>query len=339
MRILLVSQMYPGASAPDLGVFVRQIELELAERGHEVARAVVDRRSGGKSRHIELARAAQRRARDFRPDVVYSHFLFPTGAIAAVAARRVGAAHVTTAHGFDVRNIGAVPGVRAATRLTVRGSDRVIAVSRFLRDELVAKVPEAEGRVEVINCGVDLRRFVHRDPDEWRRSVGWVGEGPFYLCVGTLDERKNVLRLATAFERLGAGQLAFVGDGPLRASLQGRPRIRVEGPVEHRRVADYIAAADVVCQPSLVEPFGQALLEAMASERSVVATRIGGPPEFVPPEAGLLVDPLNVQELAEGLRMAAALPSPNGAARIAASDHDLRLQAARVERTLERACG
>ena len=338
MRILLVSQMYPGPTAPDLGVFVRQIELQLVERGHEVARAVLDSRSGGKSRYIELAQRARRLARDFRPDVVYSHFLFPTGAIGAMAARRAGAAHVLTAHGRDVRNIGGLLGVRSATRLAVRGASSVIAVSSFLRDELVAKVPDAAGRVEVIDCGVDLERFGHRDPDDARRSLGWEGDGPFFLCVGGLDERKNVLRLASALERLDEGQLAFVGDGPLRMHLEGRARIRLVGRVEHGRVADFIAACDVLCQPSIVEPFGQALLEAMASERSVVATRIGGPPEFVPPEAGVLVDPLNTPQIADALELTAALPSPNRAARIAAADHDVRLQAERIERALERAC-
>ena len=98
-----------------------------------------------------------------------------------------------------------------------------------------------------------------------------------------------------------------------------------------------IAAAHVVCQPSLVEPFGQALLEAMACGRSVVATRIGGPPEFVPPEAGILVDPLDVEALARRPRAAAALPCPNPAARAAAERHDVAEQAARVEAILERA--
>jgi glycosyltransferase involved in cell wall biosynthesis len=93
----------------------------------------------------------------------------------------------------------------------------------------------------------------------------------------------------------------------------------------------------VLCQPSLVEPFGQAILEALASERSVVATRVGGPPEFVPPAAGVLVDPTSVESIADGLRAAAELPSPNPAAREAALPHDLRRQAERVERVLEQA--
>jgi glycosyltransferase involved in cell wall biosynthesis len=69
----------------------------------------------------------------------------------------------------------------------------------------------------------------------------------------------------------------------------------------------------------------------------VVATRIGGPPEFVTPEAGILVDPLDETALADALRRAAELPSPNEAARAAAAEHDVRRQAERIEAILERA--
>ena len=62
----------------------------------------------------------------------------------------------------------------------------------------------------------------------------------------------------------------------------------------------------------------------MACGRSVVATRIGGPPEFVPPDAGVLVDPLDVDAIADAMREAAALPRPNEAARAAAATHDVR---------------
>ncbi|MDP8911787.1 MAG: glycosyltransferase, partial [Actinomycetota bacterium] len=93
----------------------------------------------------------------------------------------------------------------------------------------------------------------------------------------------------------------------------------------------------VLCQPSLVEPFGQALLEAMACERSVVATRVGGPPEFVTAHAGVLVDPLDEAALTRALQVAAALPRPNKAARAIAKRHDVKVQAARVEEVLERA--
>jgi glycosyltransferase involved in cell wall biosynthesis len=75
----------------------------------------------------------------------------------------------------------------------------------------------------------------------------------------------------------------------------------------------------------------------MASGRSVVATRMGGPPEFVPPEAGVLVDPTDLDALEHGLRLAAELPRPNDAAVAAGAEHDVRRQAARVEEILQRA--
>src|SRR5262249_55193869 len=139
-----------------------------------------------------------------------------------------------------------------------------------------------------------------------------------------------------AFARLGKGTLTFVGDGPLRAQLEGRPRLVLAGRVPHADIPHRLAAAHVVCQPSLVEPFGQALLEAMACERPVVATRGGGPPEIVTPAAGVLVDPGDEDSIADGLRRAAALPRPNTAARAAAAAHDVKLQAARLEAVLRR---
>jgi glycosyltransferase involved in cell wall biosynthesis len=322
VRILLVSQMYPGPDAPDLGTFVAQIERELTAYGHEIDRAVLDTRAGGKLRYLTLARKTL--AAD-RPDVVYAHFLVPAGLIAAVAGR---APLVVTAHGRDVRNIGAIPGVAAATRAVVRRAATVICVSGYLQRELETKLPEARGKVEVVSSGVDRERFAVSEPPPGP---------PGFLCVGALDERKNVVRLADAFAQLDDGTLTFAGDGPLRSQLEGRERVRLLGRVPHDEVPRLLAASRVLAQPSLVEPLGQALLEAMACGRSVVATRLGGPPEFVPPEAGFLVDPLDVDELARALEGAAALPCPNEAAREATAEHDVRRQAERIEAILSRA--
>lgn len=326
--------MYPGPSAPDLGVFVKQLADELDRAGNEVSRVVIDHRGGSPAKYGGLAARALAEARRFHPDVVYAHFLFPAGAAAAFAARRVGARLVLTAHGRDVRNVGAIPGVATATAAAIRRADAVIAVSDFLRRELEAKVADARGKVHVIDSGVDLARFRHRDPAPLRAELGWESAGTHYLCVGTLDDRKNVVRLADAFATLDEGSLVFAGDGPLRTQLEGRERVRLLGRVAHQRVADLVAASDVVCQPSLIEPFGQVVLEALASERPVVATRIGGPAELVTPETGVLVDPGSVDSIESGLRAAANLPRPNPAARAIAEEHDVVKQAARVARLL-----
>jgi glycosyltransferase involved in cell wall biosynthesis len=200
----------------------------------------------------------------------------------------------------------------------------------------VERIPAAEAKLEVADCGVDLDAFSPQPATEARAEVGWDGDGPAIACVGSLIERKNVVRLAEAFERLGRGRLAYVGDGPLRGALEDRPGVRVTGRIPHAEVPAWIAACDVLCQPSLVEPLGQAALEAMAMERSVVATTVGGPPEFVTPAAGVLVDPHDTPALAAALERAAELPSPNPAARAAAAEHDVRRQAARISAVLER---
>ncbi|MET0749598.1 MAG: glycosyltransferase family 4 protein, partial [Solirubrobacterales bacterium] len=68
-----------------------------------------------------------------------------------------------------------------------------------------------------------------------------------------------------------------------------------------------------------------------------VATSVGGPPEFVTEEAGVLVDPQDRAALVAALERAVAMPTPNPAAREAAAEHDVKRQAARMSELLERA--
>ena len=241
------------------------------------------------------------------------------------------------AHGQDVANLGGIPGVTAATRRVVDRAAAVIANSRWLADRLTEAVPAAEAKLEIADCGVDLEAFSPQPAEPARRELGWDGEGPAFLCVGSLIERKNIVRLADAFASLGRGRLAFVGDGPLRGAVEGRPNVTVTGRIPQSEVPRWVAACDVLCQPSLIEPFGQATLEGMAMERSVVATKVGGPPEFVTPEAGVLVDPTQTEAMVAGLVQASKLPSPNPAAREAAAEHDVKKQAAKMADVLERA--
>jgi glycosyltransferase involved in cell wall biosynthesis len=235
------------------------------------------------------------------------------------------------AHGQDVENARRSRALALATRGVLARSAAVIANSRWLADRLgPVRVP-----LEIIDCGVDLEAFAPRPAGPERARLGWGHEAPALLCVGSLIPRKAVVELADAFARLGRGSLAFVGDGPLRERLEGRPGVRLVGRVPHTEVQGWIAACDVLCQPSLAEPFGQAALEAMAMERSVLATTAGGPPEFVTPEAGVLVAPGDEHALSEALERAVALPAPNPAARRAAAEHDVRRQAARMAAVLE----
>lgn len=333
MRILLVTQMWPGPSDPDLGVFVFDVVRELRVLGHEVEVSAIDRRGGGPVKYARLAGASVVAARRFAPDVVFAHFLFPAGAAGAAAAAAARVPLVVMAHGTDVENALRSSVLARATRLVTNRAATVICNSRWLANRL----GPVRGDVEIIDCGVDLELFAPRPADAARARVGWGGDGPAFVAVGSLIERKGVVELADAFASLGSGSLAFVGDGPLRSQLEGRIGVHLAGRVPHGEVADWIAACDVLCQPSLAEPFGQAAIEGMAMQRSVVATTEGGPPEFVTPEAGVLVSPGDVGALTGALARAAALPSPNAAAREAAAEHDVRRQVARMAAVLERA--
>jgi glycosyltransferase involved in cell wall biosynthesis len=337
MRILEVTQMWPSHENPDLGSFLVPLTREIEALGHQVEVASISRRGGPPTEYATLVRKARAAAQDFKPDVVFAHFLFPAGAAGALSARAADAPLVVMAHGQDVANLGRIRGVTAATGWVVRRSSAVIANSRWLADRLIQRIPQAEPKIEIADCGVDLEAFSPRPADEARRELGWDGDGPAFLCVGSLIERKNVVRLADAFASLGRGRLAFVGDGPLRPALEGRPNVTLTGRLPQSAVPQWVAACDVLCQPSLIEPFGQATLEAMAMERTVLATSVGGPPEFVTPESGVLVDPRDPAALPHAMELAASKPTPNQAARHAAAEHDVKRQAARMAAVLERA--
>ena len=143
MRILFVSQMWPGPDDPDHGAFLVPLVDALGRRGHELDLAVLTSRGGGRAKYLKLFREARAVARRTKPDVVYAHYLVPTGLIADLASR---APLVVTAHGRDVRNVGTVRGVKTATEAVVRRAHTVIAVSHYLRRELEARVRARSAR-------------------------------------------------------------------------------------------------------------------------------------------------------------------------------------------------
>jgi glycosyltransferase involved in cell wall biosynthesis len=341
--------MYPGTGDPDYGAFVQEMERALARRGVEIDHAVIDSRVSGvvatPTKYARLFGSAVRRAR--KCDVLYGHYLFPTGTIAATCGKLVRRPWVLTAHGRDVRNL-ANPSIRAATGRALRGASAVICVSRYLADELTASGLDLPP-LEVANMGVDLNRFVVRDQAEARRRLGLAPDGPVVLACGGLNARKNPLGLLQAFQRVLAARpdarLAFVGDGPQAGALRAgvsrlglAPSVVLAGAIEHTDVADWMTACDVLVVASLVEPLGVVSLEALASGRGVIATKTGGAVEVVPASgAGRHVDPANPIEVSQAiLSLLAEPPMPQTCREIAAA-HSVDIQAERVEAVLRRA--
>lgn len=345
MRILCLTNMYPGPDDPDYGAFVRDMCDALEDRGHEVRRATIDSRARGMLRttgkYARLSRHALANAR--WSEVIYGHYLFPTGAIAAAAGRATRRPWVLTAHGGDVANLGRAS-IRTATAAGLTGASAVIAVSDYLAVRLTDSgltLPP----MYVANMGVNMSAFTIRNRAAARSRLGLAPSGPIILAVGGLTERKDPLTLLLAFARLGEDspdtRLVFVGDGPLRNSvLRGierlglAGRVILTGAIAHDAVADWMAACDLLALVSRVEPLGVVVLEALASGRPVVATREGGPREVIPPDCGALVTPGNPLAIADALRGVLAGPVAPETCRDAAARFGLDRQAAIVESVL-----
>jgi len=145
------------------------------------------------------------------------------------------------------------------------------------------------------------------------RSVGV--DGPFVLFVGRLASNKGLIPLVEAFQGLAkadpSASLVLVGpDGGQRSTIEARVpelglggRVRIPGFVsDEALLAAAFREARVVALPSEYEAFGLVLLEALAQGTPVVASRVGGIPEFIEDgKAGRLVPPLNVPALEEAI--------------------------------------
>jgi glycosyltransferase involved in cell wall biosynthesis len=177
-----------------------------------------------------------------------------------------------------------VPRVTAAARL-------VVAVSEFTRRELEALLRVPAERVRVVPNGVDAA-FAPEGP----RAAG-----DYVLAVGTLEPRKNLVRVAAAARRLGVELRAVGARGWGRVELEG---VRWLGELADAELAAQYRGARCLVYPSLYEGFGIPTLEAMACGTPVV-TSAGGACEEVAGGAAVLVDPLDVAAIAAGIERAA----------------------------------
>jgi glycosyltransferase involved in cell wall biosynthesis len=172
-------------------------------------------------------------------------------------------------------------------------ADRVICVSQRLVDEVASVYQVPRSKMQAIYNGVDVHRFdLDVDPSIVRQQWSIGRDDPLVLCVGRLAWQKGpdiLLEAAPAvLQHEADAKFLFVGEGDMRGSLEGRVSAlglsNSVGFAGHRSGAELVGlfkAADMVCVPSRNEPFGIVVLEAWGAEQPVVATRNGGPAEFM----------------------------------------------------------
>jgi len=200
---------------------------------------------------------------------------------------------------------------RVMLRLAVRRARRLITVSESTRQDLVERLGARPERIRVIPNGVGAPFEPAPSPETASPALDELGVSrPYFLFAGNPLPHKNLARLLDAFAGLppALGRLVLVGIPPAsRATVDALcaapglgARVRVLPPVPALALARLYQSATVVVVPSLWEGFGLAALEAMACGTPVIAAKRGGLPEVVG-DAGLLVDPSNVDALREAM--------------------------------------
>lgn len=224
---------------------------------------------------------------------IVQYFEWRSGMIALMAARRAGGCRIVAARRSVPKERGAQ---RVLAELAVRAADRIVVNAELLRPH-----GRAGERTDVIPSGVDTDRFRATTSNaEAKSALGLPTDRPLIGTVGRLEPRKGTSTLVAALAALRASghpdaALVVVGEGPLRAELAAEAtRLGLGSAVswlgDRADVSAVLAALDVFVLPSRTEGMSNALLEAMAMTRPLVATAVGGTPEVIADgTSGLLV--------------------------------------------------
>jgi glycosyltransferase involved in cell wall biosynthesis len=233
-------------------------------------------------------RTARKIARRHRATIMHGHWVIPGGVTAALAAPHVPL--VVSLHGSDVYLAETFATARLAARHTFRRAGFVTACSDDLAKRAVALGADP-ARIETVPYGVDVARF-RPDPEmraARRRELGVGDRVPLCVAAGRLVSKKGFEYLVDAMASVPGIVLAIAGEGTLAGELQARARtagvaerIRFLGNQTQDRVGEYLAAADMICVPSIRDDSGNVdglpnvVLEALASGVPLITTAAGG---------------------------------------------------------------
>jgi alpha-maltose-1-phosphate synthase len=335
VNVALLTREYPPEVYGGAGVHVEYLARGLADlvnltvhcqgadRPGAVAHRPWDRLAGANPALQTISTDLSMTAAASGADLVHSHTWYANLA-GHLAGMLYGIPHVVTVHSLEplrpwkAEQLGGGYALSSwCERTAVESAAAVIAVSRGMRDDLLAAYPAvADERVRVIHNGIDTAEYAPDPGTDVLERYGVDPGAPSVVFVGRVTRQKGLpvlLRAAADLDPAAqlvicAGQAdtaeieAEVSDlaRSLRASRAGV--VWLPGMLAKREVIQLLTHATVFACPSLYEPLGIVNLEAMACGTAVVASRVGGIPEVVAGgETGLLVPPGDPPALAEAI--------------------------------------
>ncbi len=211
---------------------------------------------------------------------------------------------ITTLHGTDITIVGQDRSFHAITKFSIEKSDRITAVSQFLKDETFHAFGCAGCDVEVIHNFIDPAVYDRARYTPVLRDQMGQGGRRILMHVSNFRAVKRVRDVVRIFAQVHAempSTLVMVGDGPDRDDAEEEARVlgvdrdvHFLGKID--RVAPLLASADLFLLPSDRESFGLSALEALASGVPVIGCNVGGLPEVVREgETGALRAPADVE--------------------------------------------
>ncbi len=304
MRVLVVTNFTPDASAPQRGRWVRDQVEEIRRLGVEVE---VFSFPPGSSHYVPAGLRLRRLLRRERFDLVHVHYGLTAWSGLLAGARPL----VVTFHGTDVRH----PVVGRLSRLLVPRVDLVATVSRALFAPEAGRpgLPHVPGAA-VLPCGPDLRRFHPIPRSDARRRLGLDPDGRYLLFPANPDRHEKRADRATELAAMAGAEL-----------LTG-------GSIDPDQMPLWVNAANAVLVTSDYEGFGLVCVEALACDVAVLSTPVGVAPFALKGVEGTLCAPFDAGAWNDAVRPHLEAPDPRVEGAVRASALSARRMA---ERTIE----
>ena len=225
-------------------------------------------------------------------DLLHCHYALPHATSAWIAREMLRAQKrdvkvITTLHGTDITIVGQDPSFNPITKFSIERSDRLTAVSEFLRRETYNAFGCTACDVAVIHNFIDPKVYNRSAHPPLLREK--LGGDPILMHISNFRPVKRVRDVVQIFARVNheiPSRLVMVGDGPDRADAEEESRrlgiedrVHFLGKIDN--VAPLLGSADLFLLPSSSESFGLSALEALASGVPVIGTNAGGVPEVV----------------------------------------------------------